>query len=287
MAHIVILEGADFVGKTTIAKALVDELNKIGKKAYYFREPGSTESGEKIRNSIFEIGPDKMNIKTTMLLYFAARSELYEKEIKPLKDEDCIIVMDRSFYSSCIYQDIELSKLLYDEIIDCNIPTSIYVLTVNNNIIEERAKNRDSSEINYFDNVDIAKKNNDKYVEVTKDIIFDNQYDFYNYDIDLLDISDMSLEQNINYIRSLLAMNNIIINDTRILIQKIKRALYDKLDLKDSIYKDIIFSNIDNELEGLNNFNLMELYYKIYKDKNIEINSLDEYNKYKEELQNE
>lgn len=291
MAHILILEGSDFVGKTTIAKALVEELNKIGKKAYYFREPGSTESGEKIRNSIFEIGPDKMDIKTTMLLYFAARSELYEKEIKPLENEDCIIVMDRSFYSSCIYQDMELSKLLYNEVINCTIPTSIYVLTVNNEIIAERAKNRDDSETNYFDKVEIAQKNNDKYVELTNDILNDDTFELHcmweNYDIDLLDISSMSLDENIKYIISLLSMKNILINDSEILIQKIKRALCVRLNMQDSIYRNIIFNNIDIELENLNIFNLMELYYKIYKDKTIEINSLDEYIKYKEELENE
>jgi dTMP kinase len=98
------LDGPDGCGKTTQTKLLVDRLAKQGVDVVSFREPGATAIGEKIRQIL--LNPDHIAMTTAaeVMLYMAARVQLWNEKIAPaLKANKCVVV-DRWLSSTCAYQ---------------------------------------------------------------------------------------------------------------------------------------------------------------------------------------
>ena len=166
---ILIFEGGDFQGKTFLANYAKEFLQKEfpNKKIAIVREPGSTESAEDIRGVIKK--HSNLEDFTEILLFTAARSELYEKEIKKLIEDNAIIIMDRSILSTLVYQEntkdiIELSRrLLYKDYLQYTAKIMM-VLNTPKEIIEERMKER---ELDYLD-----KRDQDKITKKYKRLIF-------------------------------------------------------------------------------------------------------------------
>lgn len=137
---LIVIEGAEGVGKTTIAKKLVSELNDIGYESIYFREPGGNDMCEKIRNLALY---NEIDAVTETLLMCAARSINVEKNILPSIDAGKIVVLDRFTLSTLVYQGIlggvnikfinEINKLIckkldssiYQFILECDPYTCI------------------------------------------------------------------------------------------------------------------------------------------------------------------
>ncbi|MBN2018623.1 MAG: dTMP kinase [Sedimentisphaerales bacterium] len=98
------LDGPDGCGKTTQTKLLVDWLAKQGVDVVGFREPGATAIGEKIRDILLNPEHKAMDTATEVMLYMAARVQLWNEKISPaLKDNKCVVV-DRWLSSTCAYQ---------------------------------------------------------------------------------------------------------------------------------------------------------------------------------------
>jgi dTMP kinase len=100
----IVLDGPDGCGKTTQTKLLAEWLGKKGIEVAAFREPGGTAIGEKIRKIL--LNPDHIAMSTSaeVMLYMAARVQLWTEKISPaLKDNKCV-VLDRWLSSTCAYQ---------------------------------------------------------------------------------------------------------------------------------------------------------------------------------------
>jgi dTMP kinase len=98
------LDGPDGCGKTTQVKLLVDWLAKQGVDVVSFREPGATAIGEKIRQIILNPEHIAMTTAAEVMLYMAARMQLWDEKIAPaLKQNKCVVV-DRWLSSTCAYQ---------------------------------------------------------------------------------------------------------------------------------------------------------------------------------------
>jgi len=98
------LDGPDGCGKTTQVKLLVDWLTKQGIDTVTFREPGATAIGEKIRQILLNPEHIAMTTAAEVMLYMAARVQLWNEKISPaLKDNKCVVV-DRWLSSTCAYQ---------------------------------------------------------------------------------------------------------------------------------------------------------------------------------------
>ena len=100
-------EGGDHVGKSTISKFLVKELNKIGLPTEWTKEPGGTNCpvSEKIRIIILDPENDICD-KTEVLLFAASRAQHIEKFILPSLKKGINVVSDRFVLSSHVYQGI-------------------------------------------------------------------------------------------------------------------------------------------------------------------------------------
>ena len=97
-------EGADGTGKTTQIQLLSKRLASNGHKVHVTREPGGSDLAENIRQ-ILKANPQLDSI-TELLLIFAARRSHFVETITPLLNEGYIIISDRFYDSSLIYQGI-------------------------------------------------------------------------------------------------------------------------------------------------------------------------------------
>lgn len=119
---LIVFEGLDFSGKSTLAKKLYDDLHSEGLKVSVIREPGGTPVGENLRNMLLD---PHMQISdfTELFLFCASRSELCEKVIHPKLENNEYVIMDRFFESTLAYQgygrgmNIRLLTEIHEEIL--------------------------------------------------------------------------------------------------------------------------------------------------------------------------
>ena len=99
-------EGGEGAGKTVQVKRLRDRLTEAGYDVVLVREPGGTVISEQIRNVVLNPVNVGMAYTAEVLLFQAARAQLYRELILPsLKAGKCVI-MDRTRDSSAVYQGI-------------------------------------------------------------------------------------------------------------------------------------------------------------------------------------
>jgi dTMP kinase len=96
------LEGIDGSGKTTQAKLLAKAL---GDKVVLVREPGGTETGERIRGLLKDPSLE-LDPLAELLLFCAARAELVAQVVAPARDAGRDVVCDRFSDSSVAYQGV-------------------------------------------------------------------------------------------------------------------------------------------------------------------------------------
>ena len=100
----IVLDGPDGCGKSTQAELLVDWLRDSGVETSRFRDPGDTAIGERIRDILLNPEHLAMNTRTELLLYMAARAQLWGEKIGPALDDNECVVLDRWLSSTCAYQ---------------------------------------------------------------------------------------------------------------------------------------------------------------------------------------
>jgi dTMP kinase len=100
----IVLDGPDGCGKSTQAKALAEWLRKQGVDVATFRDPGTTHVGEKIREILLDPQHKMIVTRCEVMLYMAARVQLWEEKIKPALEAGKCVVMDRWLSSTCAYQ---------------------------------------------------------------------------------------------------------------------------------------------------------------------------------------
>jgi len=127
---IITFEGIEGVGKSTQINLLKDFLIDKGFSVDIVREPGSTSSGEAIRNILLS-NDFELNSKTELLLMFSARSELVKSLVSSNKYD--VILFDRFYHASIAYQgfgrgiDISFIDSLI-EFVDCPKPDLTFIL---------------------------------------------------------------------------------------------------------------------------------------------------------------
>jgi dTMP kinase len=100
----IVLDGPDGCGKSTQAGLLVEWLESEDVPTSHFRDPGDTAIGEKIREILLNPEHLAMNTRTELLLYMAARAQLWAEKISPALQSDQCVILDRWLSSTCAYQ---------------------------------------------------------------------------------------------------------------------------------------------------------------------------------------
>jgi dTMP kinase len=102
--YLITFEGGEGVGKTTQVALLKERFQKIGKEVVILREPGGTVISEQIREVVLAKKNAAMSDTTEVLLFQAARAQIYQELVIPALAKGKIVLMDRSRDSSVVYQ---------------------------------------------------------------------------------------------------------------------------------------------------------------------------------------
>jgi dTMP kinase len=100
----IVLDGPDGCGKSTQAKRLSEWIAGQGTDVVSYRDPGTTIVGEKIRQILLDPVHEGMGDNVEVLLYMAARAQLWKEHIGPDLARGKCVLMDRWVSSTCAYQ---------------------------------------------------------------------------------------------------------------------------------------------------------------------------------------
>ncbi|MBQ8985074.1 dTMP kinase [Candidatus Saccharibacteria bacterium] len=151
----IVIEGQDGTGKSTQAKLLKDYFEKQGKKVVVMDEPdGDLKQAHDIHDLILVRGKDyNMEPMTNVLLFTAARYELWRKIAEPTLRVGGVVISARNWWSTLAYQGygegVSRSKII--KITHESLPERYYkpdhgfILTVSDEIREKRQSGRGKS----------------------------------------------------------------------------------------------------------------------------------------------
>jgi len=97
-------EGLDGCGKSTQLEKLAAVLRAQGLKVVVTREPGGTETGEKIRKLLLDTATSALSPMAELALMFASRAQHIKEVIRPALGEGKIVLCDRFTDSTEAYQ---------------------------------------------------------------------------------------------------------------------------------------------------------------------------------------
>ncbi|HDS84013.1 MAG TPA: dTMP kinase [Phycisphaerales bacterium] len=100
----IVLDGPDGCGKSTQTRLLAEWITGQGWEVVSYRDPGTTAIGEKIREILLDPSHTAMTDTVEVLLYMAARAQLWAEHIGPDLEHGRFVVMDRWLSSTCAYQ---------------------------------------------------------------------------------------------------------------------------------------------------------------------------------------
>lgn len=141
------IEGADGSGKTTLLNELKKRLDKeYGRNSYIIaKDPSTTGICKKIREILVLREEEKLNKYAELMLFNAARAQLTHNTILPALEEGKIVLCDRYFDSSFVYQCIASYHSTVQLLIDmhyCKIPRPIktFILSISTETSMKRAQ---------------------------------------------------------------------------------------------------------------------------------------------------
>ena len=166
---IISFEGIEGVGKSTQINMLNEHLKDRGLKTDILREPGSTITGEKIRDILLN-SSDGLADEAELLLMFASRAQLIKEKV--LDSNLDFILFDRFYDASIAYQgygrDLSLNFITtLISFINCPAPDITFLLDISvedgfSRKVNDVKDRIESSGLDFFNNV------REGYLEVAK-----------------------------------------------------------------------------------------------------------------------
>ena len=155
----IVFEGIDGAGKTTQIKLLKDWLVNNGFQVETVVEPTDSDIGKLIRKLLQDENATSGYMQKTLGLLFAADRTLLMNDIESFKKEGKVVISDRSFYSSLVYQEPadwieEINKFV-------KIPDMVILLDLDLKTSVSRTEGKDE-----FENEEFLSSVKDKYLEL-------------------------------------------------------------------------------------------------------------------------
>jgi len=187
---LVVIEGIDGSGKSTVAKKLKEELEKRGYKVYLTSEPTNGPVGQIIRKILKkEIVIDEKFLPHVLTLLYTADRYYHQKEIREALEKYDYVILDRYYHSTIVYQhflqDIPLSFILdmHKFVIR---PDIVFVLDISpKTALKRLEKSREIKE--YFEEKEKLEKLREGYLKL-KDILKDEKIVYINAEKNLDDV---------------------------------------------------------------------------------------------------
>lgn len=140
-------EGSEGSGKSTQIARLAEKLRQAGHEPLLIREPGGTPAGESIRH-LLQHAPEGENLvpEAELLLFAASRAQLVREKILPALEAGRIVICDRFFDSTTVYQGVarcipaeDTARINAFAIGDC-LPDVTFILDLDRRISLERMR---------------------------------------------------------------------------------------------------------------------------------------------------
>ena len=116
--RLLVVEGPDGVGKTTLASMLADRLRSAGVEVLEVREPGGTPVAEAARTVVLDPKLDSTPL-AELFLMLAARADLVTRVIRPALEAGKFVLGDRYELSTWAYQ-VEGRRLPSEAVLAAN-----------------------------------------------------------------------------------------------------------------------------------------------------------------------
>lgn len=176
----IVIEGQDGTGKSTQARLLKEYFEKQGKTVVVMDEPdGDLPQAHDIHDLIVIRGKDyNMEPMTNVLLFTAARYELWKKIAEPVLKNGGVVISARNWWSTLAYQGYgegvsknKITRLTYESLPDRYVkPDKGFVLTVPDEIRLARQDSRGKKKETFESKPDeFQQKVNNAYVKIAKD----------------------------------------------------------------------------------------------------------------------
>ena len=101
---LITFEGGEGAGKTTHAELFKNYLNERGLSFFATREPGGTDFSEAVRALTKDMRFQDKDPVSELMLFEAARADIVSKRVIPALNEGKIVLMDRFYDSTTVYQ---------------------------------------------------------------------------------------------------------------------------------------------------------------------------------------
>jgi dTMP kinase len=146
----IVIEGQDGTGKSTQAELLKNHFEKQGKEVVMLEEPdGDLPQAHDLHDMILTRGYD-LEPLTNVLLFTAARVELWKKIAEPVLRRGGIVISARNYWSTLAYQGYgegvsksRIIRITKDTLPERYIhPDYGFILTVSDKVRLERQKGR-------------------------------------------------------------------------------------------------------------------------------------------------
>lgn len=99
-------EGGEGAGKSTQITRLADKLRARGHDVVVTREPGGSPGAEAVRHVLLSGAAEPFGPQMEAILFAAARSDHVEQVIRPAVERGAIVLCDRFFDSTRVYQGV-------------------------------------------------------------------------------------------------------------------------------------------------------------------------------------
>lgn len=169
---LIVFEGIDGSGKTTISKILFKHLKDKKIRTSWFREPSDSKWGKKIRELAEKM--DSIPIDDEFRYFLEDRKWDVENNIHPALEKGEIVILDRYYFSSACYQGAR--GLNVEEIIDKNRkfspePDLLFLIDVDIPTAMERIKSSRTIEAKLFEKESFLLKVRENYLALKFDFI--------------------------------------------------------------------------------------------------------------------
>jgi len=141
-------EGGEGAGKSTQIKRLAAKLEDHGREVVVTREPGGSPGAEAVRHVLLSGAAEHLGPEMEAVLFSAARSDHVDTVIRPALEDDAVVLCDRFFDSTRVYQgitgDVDMNLLKQLEVIACEKawPDLTIIIDVEPDIGMRRANSR-------------------------------------------------------------------------------------------------------------------------------------------------
>jgi len=164
---LIVFEGIDGSGKTTISKMLFSYLKKKKYNTVWFREPSDSKWGKKIRD--LAQSKDSIPLEEELNYFIEDRKINVRINIKPALKNNKIVILDRYYFSTACYQGargMDIENIIKINRKFASEPDIIFIIDVNVKIALERIKKNRQSKAKLFEKKEFLEKVRKNYLNL-------------------------------------------------------------------------------------------------------------------------